>query len=112
MKVECTLPIFSSVMVIEPISKCACIINAYFQDLYEIAYAYGSLCKCWLYTVHPRNVSPITLLSQIFQVPLSLLLRKMIVLLILDIVLNTPHNEPGQSNCEEKSDILRIGMNI
>ena len=29
------------------------------------------------------NVSPITLLSQIFQVPLSLLLRKMIVLLIL-----------------------------
>ena len=30
----------------------------------------------------------------------------------VDIVLNTPHIEPGQSNCEEKSDILRIGMNI
>ena len=23
--------------------------------MYEIAHAYGSMCKCWLYTVHPRQ---------------------------------------------------------
>ena len=73
----------------------------------ECAYAYDSLCKCWLYTVHPRQcVSHHLVVSDL---PRSVVEEDDRAPDPVDIVLNTPHNE---SNCEENSDILGIGMNI